>query len=274
MSTPHWFDTLLGLPDDSIRLDCAALHLARDEYPTLNVPTYLSQLDELAQQVAELRPGLSAPLRLHAMREVLVEQAGFVGNMDDYFRPQNSYLNEVLKTRVGIPISLALVWIEVGRRLKWPVSGVAFPGHFLVRFDDRERFILVDVFDQGRSISADDCRALLKEQFEGKLTFEPRMLEPASIRTILARMLLNLRSLYLSAQDWPRLMLVLKRLAAVEPDESRHVQELAALQLEHGMVGAARQNLLQFLLREPEPKVRTRVEARLNRLHAALAELN
>ena len=95
------------------------------------------------------RPGLTAILRYQAMRDVLVNEHNFHGNQDDYYDPQNSYLNRVLDRRLGAPVSLATIWVEVARRLKWPVHGVALPGHFLVRFDDPERFVLADPFAEG-----------------------------------------------------------------------------------------------------------------------------
>ena len=153
----HPFDLLMTLEDEQIRLDCAALHLARDAYPDLDLRIWLDRLDELAAEVSELRPGLSAPLRYRAMREILVERHSFRGNVTEYDDPQNSYLNRVLERRLGLPITLAVIWIEVGRRLKWPVAGVGLPGHFLVRFDDPDRFVMVDVFNEGRSLALEDC---------------------------------------------------------------------------------------------------------------------
>ncbi|MGE0481650.1 MAG: SirB1 family protein [Phycisphaerae bacterium] len=230
----HPFDLLMELPEEHIRLDCAALHLARDEYPALDVTGYRAQLDALAEEVAAERPGLASTLRYRALHHVLVERHGFRGNERDYYDPENSYLNRVLDRRVGIPISLAVVWIEVGRRLKWPVAGVNFPGHFLVRIDDPDRFVLVDAFGDGRSLSLADCRRL----FAGDET-EPSAgcashFEPVDTRTLLSRMLNNLRVIYATHQDWPRLERVLARLVAVQPRNSRHWQELAALHFRRG----------------------------------------
>src|SRR5262249_38062941 len=151
------------------------------------------------------------------------------GDADDYYDPQNSYLNRVLERKRGIPITLAIIWIEVSRRLNWPVAGVGFPGHFLIRFDDAEHYVLVDPFRQGQSMDLDDCRKLLEHQFDGKVKFAPEFLEPVDTRCILNRLLSNLRSIYAVQHDWGRLDDVLQRLAALDPDNGQHRQELAAI---------------------------------------------
>lgn len=243
MSVHHPFDSLAELPTEDIRLDCAALHFARDVYPDLNILTYLSRIDALAEEVRDCRPGIAANLRFEAMREVIVERHGYAGNADDYYEPDNSYLNRVLERKLGIPISLCILWIEVGRRLNWPVSGVSFPGRFLVRFDDPDRFVLADPFSDGRPLSLDDCQQLLDEQFEGKMKFAPALLDPVDSRTILVRALNNLRSIYLVHHDWARLEDVLARLAAIDRSDGRHRLELATIRYRRGDVRRARLDL-------------------------------
>ncbi len=247
MST-HPFDLLMELETDQIRLDCAALHLARDAYPGLSMERYLSALDDMAAHVARRRPGLAANLRYEALREVLVEKCGLTGNRDAYYDPENSYLNRVLDSQMGIPISLSTVWIEVARRLKWPVAGVALPGHFIVRLDDPERFVLADPFHDGRSLSLPDCRRLVRERFGDKITFSNALLEPANARIVLTRMLQNLRNIYLAQNDLPRVASVLRRLAAVEPHNGRYLQELAAVCCRRGDVRGAYAHLAVYLL--------------------------
>ncbi len=272
--TCHPFDLLMELEPDQIRLDCAALHLARDAYPHIDVAAYLARLDVLTDEVAERRPGLSAPQRYEALRAVLVEQHGFHGNAREYHDPDNSYLNRVLDRRLGIPIALATIWIEIARRLKWPVSGVAFPGHFLARFDDPERFILVDPFNAGQPLSLDDCRTLLRTSFNGELEFSQELIEPVDTRTILTRMLNNLRSIYLARRDWDRLAPVLCRLAAVEPENGRHLQELASLHYRQGDVRGAYAHLAVYLERLPDAEDRAQVRYNLQRLAAAMLARN
>jgi regulator of sirC expression with transglutaminase-like and TPR domain len=248
----HPFDLLMELDTDQIRLDCAALHLARDVYPTLNIRRYLEQLDALAAAVADLRPGLSANLRYEALRQVIADQHGLIGNEEHYYDPANSYLNHVLDTRRGIPISLSIVWLEVGRRLKWPMGGVALPGHFIVRFDDRERFVLADPFNAGRTLTLDDCQNLVERSFEGKVRFSLDYLKPVNTRGILLRLLRNLRNIYLTHNDLPRVADILLRMSAVEPGNGRHLQDLAAVCCRRGDVRGAAAHLELYLHRSPK----------------------
>lgn len=268
------FEQLMELSDEEIRLDCAALHLARDAYPDLDIHRHLSRLDALAEQVAARRPGLGAVARFEAMRDVLIGEESFSGNTQDYFDPQNSYLNRVLDRGVGIPITLSVIWIEVGRRLKWPVAGVGFPGHFLVRFDDPECFVLTDPFQEGMTLSLEDCRERLNNQGVDSSCFEMRMLDPVNTRAILARMLKNLRSIFDHDGDWPRLARVLRRLMMVEPDESRHVQELADILCRMGHVGMAYHSLAGFLSRRPDCEDSTSIEKNLRLMRAMMTSRN
>lgn len=270
----HPFDQLMTLADEQIRLDCAALHLARDVYPQLDLHVWLERLDALAGEVGDLRPGRTAPLRYRAMREVLVERHGFRGNFADYDDPQNSYLNRVLERRTGLPITLAVVWIEVGRRLKWPVAGVGLPGHFLVRVDDPERFVLADVFNEGRSLALEDCAELVRDQFGDKLEFKPEMLEPTTTRDVLVRMLNNLRALYFSTDDWTRLSDVLERLRAAQPENARLLQELAAAYFHRGEFQSARAHLAAYLQQAPDADDSALVRHSMERIESYMAALN
>lgn len=270
----HPFDLLMELDTADIRLDCAALYLARDVYPYLAISPYLSRLDAIASDVADLRPGLSATLRYQAMREVLVRDYALRGNEDDYYDPQNSYLNRVLDRGLGVPISLSIVWLEVARRLKWPVSGLGLPGHFIVRFDDDERFVLADPFRDGRTLAIDDCHQILDYYFDGKVPFSPEFLHPVNVRRILARTLNNLRNLYIVNRDWDRVADVLRRLATVEPHNVRHLYELAGLLYRQGDIRTAYAHLSSYLKRQPNSGERVLTREKLAHLEAVIASLN
>ena len=268
------FDLLMELPTEHIRLDCAALHFARDVYRDFEFDRYLRQLDALAAEVGDRRPGLSATLRYQAMREVLVEEHGFRGDVKHYSDPQNSYLNRVLDRRLGIPVSLSVIWIEVGRRLKWPVQGVALPGHFLVRFDDPEHLVLADPFNGGRSLSVGDCRRLVNNLTNCPVPFSTRMLAPVDTRATLARMLHNLRRIYLALGDWQRLAAVLRRLVALEPTAGQHLQDLASVCARRGDVRGAYGCLHLYLRRVPDARDCDLVQSNLSRLEAAMLARN
>ncbi|MBL8880486.1 MAG: transglutaminase family protein [Phycisphaerales bacterium] len=268
------FEQLMELQESEIRLDCAALHLARDAYPDLDLHRHLSRLDALADMVSERRPGIGAVARFEAMRDVLVGEENFTGNTQDYFDPQNSYLNRVLDRRVGIPISLSVIWTEVGRRLKWPVAGVGFPGHFLVRFDDPDCFVLADPFRDGMTLSLEDCKERLSNQGIDESCFQMSMLEGIHTRAILSRMLKNLRTIFEHDEDYARLARVLRRLMMVEPEESRHVQDLAELLCKMGHVGMAYYSLAGFLQQRPDCEDSTNIEKSMQRMRAMMTSRN
>lgn len=270
----HPFDQLMELDESDIRLDCAALHLCVDEYPNRVLHPQLNYLDHVADSVAQLRPGLDAIQRYQALCEVIVEQEGFTGNEDDYYDPQNSYLNRVLERRTGIPISLGIIWIEVARRLKWPVSGINMPGHFLLRIDDPDRFVLIDPFRGGRAVGVDDCKRILAHHFDGKVEFRDEFLNPVGARYILTRVLNNLRQIYFSSQDWDRLRLVVRRLAAIQPNEPRVLQYLAAVSYYSGDVRGACAELSAYLDARPDADDSPRIREQLVQLQAVLAALN
>jgi regulator of sirC expression with transglutaminase-like and TPR domain len=205
------FRHLVTRPDAELDLAQAALLLAEQEYPGLDIPRFLAQLDELGAAAARepARPG-EPPLRRIARH--LHEAAGFHGNDDDYYDPRNSYLNEVLTRRTGIPITLAVVLIEVARRAGVVAQGVSFPGHFIVR---GEGPIFIDPFD-GELLDAANLREL-HERITGQARDpEPRLLLPASKRAILARMLNNLRAIFADRGDRERLQQVLDRMQVLE----------------------------------------------------------
>ncbi|MEW6199015.1 MAG: transglutaminase-like domain-containing protein [Planctomycetota bacterium] len=270
----HPFDLLMELDAEQIRLDWAALHLAKDVYTTVNVTRYVRLLDDLAEEVAAARPGLAANLRYRALQRVLVESFGLTGDRGDYYHPDTCYLNRVLDRRRGAPISLAVVWIEVARRLKWPLTGVALPGHFIVRLDDPERFLLIDPFHDGRPISIEDCEDLVEERLGGSIRFTTDLLEPVGTRSILLRLLRNLRNIYLTRNDLGYLAVTLRRLAAIEPTNGRHLQDLAAVCCRRGDVRGAAAHLALYLHRTPHAEDSPVVRRNLQQLHAALLARN
>ncbi len=270
----HPFDLLMELDPDHIRLDCAALHLARDVHRDLNISRYLRRLDELADEVAALRPGLSATLRYEALRKVLVEGHGLRGSRRRYYEPDSCYLNCVLDQRRGIPIALSMVWIEVARRLKWPVYGVALPGRFIVRFDDPERFVLADPFRDGRPLSVRDCRRIVRRRFGRNFPFTRRYLRPVDGHGVLARLLRNLRNVYLARYDLPNVARILERMAALEPRNGRHLQDLAAVCYRQGDVRTACAHLQRYLQHRPNADDYAHVQDNLKQLEATLVAMN
>ena len=180
------FGRIAALPDSRIDLAEAALWIAAEEYPGLDVGTYLARLADLADAAdARLRGARGAFERVERLNEFLYREVGFAGNRDDYYDARNSFLNEVLERRTGIPITLAIVYVWIARRIGVPAHGVGFPGHFLVRCDGPDE-ILIDPFT-GAIVTRDDCDSRLRAAAGAEVPFDPRLLEPTPARQILAR---------------------------------------------------------------------------------------
>jgi regulator of sirC expression with transglutaminase-like and TPR domain len=218
------FAHVAARPDNEIDLASAALLIAEDAHPGLDVAASIQELDRLGSEarrrVAPLhKPGdplASVEAKLQRVRELLYGELGFRGNDSDYYDPRNSYLNDVLKRRAGIPITLAIVLIEVLRRAGVEASGVGFPGHFLVRTAGPRGPIFVDPFT-GAILTRESLRALHERVTGEARDPDPRLLEPIGARAILVRMLNNLRGIFATRADQVRLRHTLERLMVLAP---------------------------------------------------------
>jgi regulator of sirC expression with transglutaminase-like and TPR domain len=249
---PHArFAELVSRPDEQIDLAEASLLIACGEYPDLDVATYLRRLDGMGAAVAERLEGRSAWAILAALNRYLFEELGFAGNSEDYYNPRNSFLNDVLDSRRGIPITLSTVYLEVAARAGLSVQGVGLPGHFILkaRVDGAE--LLIDPFHGGTLLSHADCQERLERVFGGRVRIEPGMLASCSRREILSRMLRNLKTIYLKAGDQARALRSLELLLALRPDDT---QELRDRGLAHAALDCyllAARDLEAYLARVP-----------------------
>jgi regulator of sirC expression with transglutaminase-like and TPR domain len=222
-------------PDGEIDLPSAALLIAEDAYPGLDVASYLERLAELGERARRRLQDMSKPgdplgqaeLKVTRVLELLFGELGFHGNDDDYYDPRNSYLNEVIDRRTGIPITLALVVIDTLRRCGLEAHGVGFPGHFLVRTAGARGPIFVDPF-AGRIMDPGALKALHARLTGEDRDPDPRLLEPVGARAILIRMLNNLRGVFTTRSDRDRLRQALERLMVLQPSEEL-AQEIVSL---------------------------------------------
>ena len=247
---------ILALPDEAIDLGQAALLIARQEYPDLEVGRYLSLLDDMGAEVRRRLRGGEGPMsRIGHLNRYLFDDLGFRGNVEAYDDPRNSFLNDVLDRRVGIPISLSTVYLEVGRRCGCPLDGVSFPGHFLVRWRDpggQAGEILLDPFHRGRVLTEEECRLRLLEQFGGRLPFRREFLRRARTREILERTLVNLKRLYEKEQDFHRALMVQDSLLCLAPGEPERLRDRGLLYFRLACFGQARADLEGYLERAPD----------------------
>lgn len=219
---------------DDIDLARAALLIAEDEYPQLSPEPYLHRLDLFAEMVKDrLANESAAPVLLGEISKVLFDDEGFRGNTEAYYDPRNSFLNDVLDRRLGIPISLSIIYLEVGWRLGLPLEGVNFPGHFLVRYEGEAVRLLVDPFQSGQIRFEDEAQELLDRVYGGTVKLQETYLRPASKRDILVRLLTNLKTIYLNTRDDERALTVVKHILVIQPDAGDEVRD-------HGMILARR----------------------------------
>jgi regulator of sirC expression with transglutaminase-like and TPR domain len=227
------FDSLLGADDNAIDLARASLLIARVEYPELAVDDYIAKLDEMAAVVTRrLNPNESLAKALETLNHYLFVELGFEGNLTDYFDPRNSYLNQVLERRLGIPITMCILYLEMGRRLGLHLQGVSFPGHFLVKFRVADGDVVLDPFLGGVSLSRTELVSRLEDVLSADEDPEASLaqhLAPASNREILSRMLRNLKGIYLSRDDLPRALRTVNHILVLNPDHREQIRERARL---------------------------------------------
>ena len=188
-----------ALPDDGMDLEQAAFLIARYAYPTLDVSIYTRQLDEMAQEVRDrIGPRASGEETVKALNRYLFTEQGFKGNTKNYYEVENTYLNRVIDRRTGIPISLSIVYLLIGKRLRLPVHGIGMPGHFLVKYESDRYKIFVDCFNGGALLTEKNCLRFLNEAGYG---FDERYLQHSPVRAILSRMIKNLLAIYAKVDD-------------------------------------------------------------------------
>ncbi len=252
-----------ALAADPPRLDLAALAIATINRPELDVAAYLHTLDALAARVQvemERHTGHGEVMAgLTALRHVLADIEGFRGNEEDYHSPENSFLDRVLEQKVGLPITLSVVYLEVARRAGIPLYGVPFPGHFLVACNAGDHKLVVDPFHGGEILTEEGCKELL-ERVAPQLRFTPSMLSPAPVELITYRMLSNLRRVYLERDESERGLAVVDLLLMLAPNHPGELRTRAALLANLGAYRAALKDVERCLELSPDAPDRDRLE--------------
>ncbi len=269
---------LAAYGDDELPLLDTALLIARDEYPNLEPEFYIEQIRHFANDLQHhITDDLDLPSQLTAINRYLFEEQGFAGNHTQYDDPRNSYLNEVFDRKLGIPISLGVVQIEVMRKLGLALDGISFPGHFLVRLPVDDGILVMDPFNRGRPVSVDE----LKERATPHMNGHPpddqelyQILAPATHRMILSRMLRNLKGLYVEAGDWERVARSADRLLKISCDSSDALRDRGLAYRELGYVKGAREDLAKYLQLTPNAEDEEAVRNYLVDLSSIRTKLN
>lgn len=259
-----------------INLPRAALHYAREiAYPGLDVSACMAELDELATAVRPyLRYTQSRSDQAEVVATYLFEDQGFRGNMSDYFDPRNSFLNEVLDRRLGIPITLSVLFVAVARRLDLPAYGVNLPGHFVAAVQSEEEDLFFDPFHGGARITYADCAELVRTTSGYQGHFQRTWLMPARSRDILARMLHNLRIIYVDTERWEHAIRTVEQLRMVQPEQAEHRRDLGLLYYQTGRLRRAAVALEAYFQEHEEAPELARIQRNTWRSFDRWARLN
>jgi len=268
---------LVGRTDDE-RIDLlrAALAIARAEYPDLRLEPYIARIDSLGRRVcSQVSDYGDANATIAAINRVLFDQEHFRGNREHYYDPRNSFLNEVLDRKLGIPISLSIVYLEVAKRAGLPLFGVGMPGHFLLKhYDPEGRQVLIDVYDRGAIVSSGECQNKLDEIYLGHLDLRPEFLVAVSKRQILTRMLNNLKNIYASSRNFRKALLIVDMVLAIYPRSPEDVKQRAMLRYSLDDWRGAVDDLDDYLKMSPDASDADEIRETALSIRRGLARLN
>jgi regulator of sirC expression with transglutaminase-like and TPR domain len=246
------FAAMVGQPEQTIDLASAALLIAAEEYPQLVIEPYLRRLDLLAERVRDRLADETAPIVIvQDLSRVLFMEEGFHGNQEDYYDPRNSFLNDVLDRRIGIPITLSIIYLEVGWRLGLPLEGVNFPAHFLVRYCGEALRLLIDPFQTGVVRFEDEAQELLDHAYGGRVELRPEFLRAATRKDMLVRLLSPLKSIYLNQHDDVRALNTIERILLVRPESNDDVRDRGMTLVRLGREAEGIPVLREYLQRAP-----------------------
>jgi regulator of sirC expression with transglutaminase-like and TPR domain len=262
--------------DASIDLAAGALAIARAEYPLLDASHYLGRLETLGARVRSgMRTTPTARETIALLNQVLFDEEGLRGNRDDYYDPRNSFLNDVLDRKLGIPITLSVIYMEVARRVGFPIAGTGMPGHFLLKhYDVMSGEILIDPFNRGRIVGSVECQKRLDEIYSGQLELKPEFTQAVTHREILTRMLNNLRQIYFTRGNMSKGLVVLDLLLAIPPQSPDLLRERGLVRLNLEQYLGAAQDLGRYLQLRPGAADADDVRETLEMLRQLLARLN
>jgi regulator of sirC expression with transglutaminase-like and TPR domain len=250
-----------------------ALHLARDEFPAIDVDSALAELDSMAQEAKRYMRG-DLPARVHGLCRYLFHDMGFSGNNKDYYDPLNSYFNQVLERRTGIPITLSVLVMALGARVGLHIEGVGLPGHFVVKAVDGDEEIVFDPFHGGRVLTPGDCENVVRQVTGREITVTAETLTGLPLCLIVMRMLNNLKAIYLKLSDMPRAIRILQRLRQLAPRDAELQRDLGICLVHAGQPGKALDLLAAYLSDAPEAMDAEVVRDVLRKARAAVAEWN
>ncbi len=269
------YQRLLQDRDEDIDLARAALLISGEIYPAIDVQRYLNALDSMATDIHVSTTASQDRRELAtAVSEYLFQRRGFTGNQDDYYDPRNSYLSQVMDRHLGIPITLSLVYMEVGRRLGLPAEGVGLPGHFIVRIDGEGEGLYVDAYHQGRLMTGRECLQSVQSMFRGRLNLRLEHLLPYSNRQILVRLLGNLKINYTRQRQLRQALAVMDLIVITDPRVASNYKERATLFAQGGRHSLAAADLAKYLELAPNANDAAEIQRQVRALWYTLTPTN
>lgn len=264
---------MMGQPEEQISLASAALLIASAEYPEMDPAKYIQKLDEIGENISRQTAGEMDPHEtISRMNQYLFDVEGFVGNSENYYDPRNSFLNEVIDRKTGIPITLSTVYLEIAERLKLPLVGVGLPGHFLVKHPYFN--ILIDPYSKGRILTEQECREQMERSVGEEVPFHPAYLEAVTKRHIITRMLNNLRAVYTNVRQYQKALDMCEMSLILQPDSVVDLKQKAALLLHLKRHSDAIALLTGYLETSPDVDDAFEVREMLVEIRKTLAKLN
>ena len=261
--------------ETEIDLGRAALTIAASDYPNLDIDAYVTRIEELAAAAEERVGGEADAYRsIAALNHVLFQERGFHGNREHYFDPKNSFLNEVLDRKTGIPISLSVLYMEVAQRIGLPLHGVGFPGHFLVKYIGDNQDIVVDPFNRGEILSENSLKNMLYRLYGGTIAFDPDLIESISKKQILRRMLNNLKIIYLGQDDLIKGLSVVEHLVLLDPASGEDIRDRGLIYLRLECFRQALEDLESYLRLAPHAKDAQAVKEQVAALAKQVAQIH
>ncbi len=278
MDAKSKFVEIVSGPDSKLNIEEAALLIACHDYPDLDVNYYLSKIDGIAMRLASRMVNIRSEVeKIEILNQGLFQEEGFSGNVTDYYDPKNSYLNDVIERRLGVPITLSMLYIGVGRRLGVDLDGISFPGHFLVRMNFEDGAMVIDPFSNGRPLSYEDLQSLVTSVYGTNEDLDrllPMIMAPASKKATLVRMLRNLKKIYLKQEEPLKALNMSDLIVSVMPTRATEIRDRGLLYQHLDCPNKAYQDLQKYLALSPGAEDVDEIRDQIYKLRPALVSVH
>jgi regulator of sirC expression with transglutaminase-like and TPR domain len=269
------FERLVAKSEEDLDIAEGALIIAADEYPELDVARYIARLDKMAGQVRSHLPRDRNPQEtVGVLNRYLFRELGFAGNRENYYDPRNSYLNDVLERKLGLPLTLSVVYLTVGRRLGLPLFGVGLPGHFIVKWEDDRSLLLIDPFYRGEILDEAGVEGRVRDTFHAQARFQPEWLTTVDAKYILIRLLNNLKAIFVQTQDLTRAWQAVDKLLILDPRSPENIRDMGLLSIHVKAFRNAAIYLEEYLLSHADAEDAEQLRIYLRTALAAVERLN